>query len=221
MTGTELRWCAGLAMLIAAWGCGGLTERNVEERPLTAPTSGGEPGVGGKPGSVEPHAGSLSIAGSSVTIAGAPASERVVCADGQNVGLIPHIMACPGSWKGEIDQAQNLCATGWHVCQGTERVFNLVTYADARSFPGCFAYDAANDNNVCQPHCSAQIGRVDSATGLDMAGMGADCNRAYYFADLPSCLTKGGRIDASENDGVGCNYDRRFAGVVCCEALLQ
>jgi hypothetical protein len=26
----------------------------------------------------------------------------------------------------------------------------------------------------------------------------------------------GGRIDASENDGIGCNYDARFSGVVCC-----
>src|SRR5262245_34492413 len=81
-------------------------------------------------------------------------------------------------------------------------------FQEALCFGGCYAFDAAQDNFQCLPDCSSRVGSVDIATRLDMGGMGNGC--PYQFENAGSCLT-GGRIDASENDGVGCNYDARFS----------
>ena len=88
-----------------------------------------------------------------------------------------------------------------------------MSFEEASCFTGCFAFDAAQDNNNCYSDCSSRIGTVDSATALDMGGLGRDC--LYHYTGSGSCIS-GGRIDASENDGIGCNYDARLSGVVCC-----
>ena len=116
---------------------------------------------------------------------------------------------------GDVANGMALCAEHWHVCRGTEPAFATITYGQANAFPGCYAYDAAQDNDVCHPDCSSNIGSVDSAANLDMAGMGATCR--YHYVDHRSCMTQGGRIDASENDGTGCNYSSAFSGVICCQ----
>lgn len=234
------------AIVVAAWGCS-IADRTVNERAklgsptpdgdagslvsragstttagATATPTGGRGGYGGTP--IEAISGHESSAGQPPVgaSAGAPSTLMPGCAERERSGVLdgdnlPHIAACRGAWQGDIGDAGSLCATGWHVCRGNEPAFSELTFTDVTAFAGCYAYDAANDFSVCHPDCSAQIGSVDVAGLLDMAGMGADCNAAYYFAGEPSCLTQGGRVDASENDGVGCGYDARFSGVVCCE----
>jgi hypothetical protein len=140
------------------------------------------------------------------------------CADGVRRGLTnasrhPDVAVCAGAWTGDVSNGIALCATGFHVCTGAESALNAVTFDEALCFDGCYAFDAAQDNFQCFPDCSSRAGTVDTATGLDMGGMGSGC--PYQFRNAGSCLT-GGRIDASENDGIGCSYDARFSGVVCC-----
>jgi hypothetical protein len=141
------------------------------------------------------------------------------CADGTREGLedsaaYPDVAACAGTWTGTVDQAQDLCAGGWHVCLGSEPALTAVAFTDGISFCGCFALDAAQDNYVCHPGCEAAVAAgVDTAANIDMAGLGATCN--YQFSGAGSCIT-GGRIDASENSGTGCNFTDGLTGVVCC-----
>ncbi|MCC6746715.1 MAG: hypothetical protein IT371_03595 [Deltaproteobacteria bacterium] len=143
------------------------------------------------------------------------------CADGTRDGLTdpviyPAIAACSGTWTGDVSTAGSICAAGWHVCRGKEPAVKKVTYAAASAFAGCFAFDAAQDNGACYEGCSKAVtAGVDTAGNIDMAGMGSGC--PYKFASgYASCLADG-RIDSSENDGVGCNYDKRMTGVVCCK----
>lgn len=141
------------------------------------------------------------------------------CADGTREGFVsramfPAIAGCAGTWTGEIAEAAVLCETGWHVCRGDEPVFATTTYAQATAFTGCFGFDAAQDNYICRPDCSAAVDMgIDSAANIDMAGAGAGC--AYQFPGTGGCLSDG-RIDASENDGNGCSYFAGLTGTVCC-----
>jgi hypothetical protein len=113
-----------------------------------------------------------------------------------------------------VDQAQSLCANGWHVCTGVEPAIGAVAYNDGLAFHGCFAFDAAQDNWVCHPGCNAAVAAgADTAENIDMAGLGADCP---YDLGGGSCIA-GGRIDASENSGTGCSYYAGLTGVVCCQ----
>jgi hypothetical protein len=141
------------------------------------------------------------------------------CADETREGLediaaYPDVAACAGPWTGTVDQAQDLCSAGWHVCLGSEPALTSVAFADGISFCGCFAFDAAQDNYTCHPGCEAAVNAgVDTAANIDMAGLGATCG--YQFSGAGSCIT-GGRIDASENSGTGCNFTDGLSGVVCC-----
>ncbi len=146
------------------------------------------------------------------------------CADGTREGFVdptafPTVAACAGAWDGEVGQAGALCAPGWQVCDGSTFAVTNITFAAAIGFPGCFAFDAAHDNYVCRPDCSAQVAAgVDTADGLDMGGVGAGCR--FQFPGTASCLV-GGRIDASENSGTGCRYAAGITdGVVCCASII-
>jgi hypothetical protein len=146
------------------------------------------------------------------------------CADGTREGLEdgtvhPDVAACAGTWTGTVDQAQSLCAGGWHVCLGSEPALTSVAFNDGIAFCGCFAFDAAQDNYTCNPGCEAAVNAgVDTAGNIDMAGLGATCN--YQFSGAGSCIT-GGRIDASENSGTGCNFTDGLSGVVCCRNAMD
>lgn len=146
------------------------------------------------------------------------------CADGTREGFtdlatFPTVAACAGAWAGEIGQAGALCAPGWQVCDGSTFAAVGVSFTAATAFPGCFGFDAAHDNYVCRPDCSAQVAAgVDTADGIDMGGVGAGCR--FQFPGSASCLV-GGRIDASENSGTGCRYVAGITdGVVCCATII-
>jgi hypothetical protein len=177
------------------------TDAELEAATLDAdaPDSGGEDGDAG--------------------ICGASLSTASGCADGVRRGLTsatrhPDIAVCAGSWEGDVSNGSVLCAAGFHVCTGAEQALRAVTFEEARCFLGCYAFDAAQDNYQCLPDCSSRVGSIDSAERLDMGAMGSGC--PYQFPGANSCLS-GGRIDGSENDGIGCNYNARFSGVVCCK----
>jgi YVTN family beta-propeller protein len=109
-----------------------------------------------------------------------------------------------------------LCAEGWHVCNpGDAEVLQSVSYSDANAFVGCFAYDAADDNNQCLP-CNG-----DGATD-DMAGMGQDCG--YHAPGAASCIG-GGRIDSvccgDYASGTACQFKPGLTtGAVCCKGAV-
>jgi hypothetical protein len=132
-----------------------------------------------------------------------------------DVKVFPKIAACDGDWKGDVSGAKVRCAEGWHVCLGNEEALKKVTFDEATAFKGCFAFDAAHDNNSCTNDCSAAVEekKLDTAENIDMGGMGADC--AWKYQTDASCLGSG-RIDASENSGTGCNYHASLTGVICC-----
>ena len=141
------------------------------------------------------------------------------CADGTREGLVsqlafPKIAACAGSWTGDVSNAAPLCASGWTPCLGADPSVKKVFYPQAKLFAGCFAFDAAHDNHKCHSDCSAAVANgIDTATGIDMGGMGAGCT--YGNAAWASCLGSG-RVDASTNSGTGCNYYSGLKGVICC-----
>jgi hypothetical protein len=141
------------------------------------------------------------------------------CADGTREGLgngtaFPDVAACQGYWVGDVATAGYVCAGGWHVCTGAEPAMKTVDYASAIAFPGCFAIDAAQDNNICYASCDAAVkAGIDSAQNVDMGAIGGNCN--YKFQGSTSCIS-GGRIDASENSGTGCNWNPSLTGVTCC-----
>jgi hypothetical protein len=149
------------------------------------------------------------------------------CASGVRQGFLdvaryPDIAACAGSFTGTIGEgsAQAICAAGWHVCRGDDAQVRRLTDTDASQFPGCFAYDAANDCGACYATCVSAHGHCTNGccvtaapTDPDMAGMGAAC--AHDGGGFTtSCLAKG-RLDASTNT-FGCGWDASLAGVVCC-----
>jgi hypothetical protein len=123
--------------------------------------------------------------------------------------------ACAGNWTGDVATAGALCASGWHVCLGTEAALKAVSFEAASSFPGCFPFDAANDNQACHPGCTAAVlAGVDPVPGgIDLAAVGADC--AFQLPEEASCLSSG-RIDAVQNGTTGCNHTETYTGVVCC-----
>ena len=127
------------------------------------------------------------------------------------------IYACKASGSGHISRDfNNKCASGYHVCTGTN-VWNAdVSRAQARSFGGCFKFDAAHDCQGCGATCERRQAHGstpcwDSGRGIDVAGMGSGCSS---WAGNNSCL-KSGRIDFSTNAG-GCNGPLRD-GVMCCK----
>jgi hypothetical protein len=185
---------------------------------MTGGATGGTTSTGGSSGT----GGSTVISCDNTPATGGPTDASVPgsgCADGTRDGLLdavrfPGVAACAGGWTGTVDQAQSLCANGWHVCTGVEPAIGAVTYYDGLAFHGCFAFDAAQDNWACHPGCNASVAAgVDSAQNIDMAGLGADCPFQLSGGSCIAC----GRIDASENSGTGCNYYVGLTGVVCCQ----
>ncbi len=157
---------------------------------------------------------------SGVDATGLDAALPAGCADGTREGFVsrttfPTLAACAGTWTGHITEAAPLCQAGWHVCLGNEPGLTSATYEQATAFGGCFMFDAAQDSFVCRPDCSAAVDMgIDTAGNIDGAGVGAGCT--YQFPTMGGCLATG-RIDASENDGNGCEHFDGLTGAVCCE----
>ncbi|XP_025093186.1 hemicentin-1-like [Pomacea canaliculata] len=147
------------------------------------------------------------------------AASQVGCADGTQEGLGGHarLAACAGTWEGHVHNASTLCAPGWRVCSWYDHtLLRTITWKNATSFPGCFAYNAAQDGGRCR-ECR------DDLEHDDVAGVGKDC--AHQHRGQSSCIA-GGRIDAS------CCVDAHFqracafqaslmTGVLCCRMPVK
>lgn len=153
-----------------------------------------------------------------------PASAASGCADGTreafvNEATYPGIAGCGGTWEGQIGSAaaDALCAPNWHVCAPPERAADAaqvgaITYAEATSFGGCFAFNAAHDYGLCRA-CDPQIGDQN-----DLAGVGTGCQDLYSVEDT-SCLATG-RVDAE--NGSQCGFVQgTTTGVVCCQGEVS
>lgn len=150
----------------------------------------------------------------------------VGCADGSREGFVdadqfPDIAACAGVFSGHIGDtsANSLCATGWHVCSPPDvphdaAIVSSVTFEQAKSFSGCFAFNAAHDFGKCIP-CTGGWGEDD------MGGAGSDC-KGTYNGGSSSCWGSG-RIDAvccsDYQSGTACQHKPYLTGVVCCREL--
>ena len=140
----------------------------------------------------------------------------VGCADGTREGFIgvnafPGIAACAGTWSGHVSNGARLCASGWDVCSDRSPQVKAISFEQATAFAGCFAFNAANDNDQCNP-CTGGDGADD------MAGVGAACPSA--LGGQKSCLGSG-RIDAAccldYQSGTACQFKPGVtSGVVCC-----
>lgn len=149
------------------------------------------------------------------------------CADGTREGFVDEgawadLAACAGTWSGLITEldADALCGAGFHVCNALDSELRQVDYAEATSFPGCFAYRASNDG---LDGCDALDCGTDSAHD-DMAALGRGC-RLISGVGYPargqgtSCLADGSRLDAqccAETVAGRACRQRGESGVVCC-----
>lgn len=77
------------------------------------------------------------------------------CADGVREGFknlydYPNISACSGEVAGYDVDAVPLCADGWHTCMGRD-VYQVlgITYDQATTFEGCYAFDSLHDCGMC------------------------------------------------------------------------
>ena len=170
------------------------------------------------------------------------------CRDGSREGFkdvvgYPTIAACAGRWAGQLMEpsADLICADGWHVCSDRDAAAWRISSRDARGFPGCFAYRAAQDfpndsahGYGCRPlTCVGSRNPNDPTDPMpwpdddDVAGMGAGCSKEQGGIDPypagasgKSCLTDGYVIDASccyaSRQG-GCTQQPWQTGVVCCK----
>ncbi|KAI0222264.1 hypothetical protein LSAT2_026472 [Lamellibrachia satsuma] len=139
------------------------------------------------------------------------------CTDGTTEGLQDerhvHIAACGGEWAGHVENASMLCADGWHVCSSRDsRQLKTITWKVATSLPGCYAFNAAQDDGGCRP-CLSLLEQDD------LAGVGRGC--PHQSIGQKSCIS-GGKIDVS------CCVDTHFnractfrpglaSGVLCCQ----
>ncbi|MBE2249005.1 MAG: hypothetical protein IAE78_05590 [Myxococcus sp.] len=105
------------------------------------------------------------------------------------------------------------------MCRGLDAPVGRVTFQQATSFLGCFAFDTAHDCNACYPTCRGSIGQCltccvpNNPTDPDMGGVGANCVQ-LPFGSGASCLASG-RVDASQNT-TGCQWNPMITGVTCC-----
>jgi len=152
------------------------------------------------------------------------------CADGTREALTdetkyPRIAACTGTCAGYIDgaSAATLCSNGWHVCRGNDVAVRSLRGNEVM-FPGCYAYDAAQDCNYCSATCRGIVGDPNGACSVandtidaDMAGLGSGC--IHEPATNLSCLADV-RLDASQGPGnarsFGCTCNPQLSGVICC-----
>ncbi len=159
-----------------------------------------------------------------VTCGYSAASAATGCADGTREALVdqaayPAIAGCAGTWTGLVGSASanSLCSPGWHVCSpaadpGDAALVKSVTYSQATSFGGCFAFNASQDFGGCWA-CDPNNGDRN-----DLAGMGTGCDD-LYDASATSCLANG-RVDA--RNGSDCAFiEGVTTGVVCCEGTVQ
>ena len=152
-------------------------------------------------------------------------TSTVGCSAGTRAGFTavnkyPTIAACPGTVKGHHVSDASRCAPGWHVCTGVDVFALSITFAEATSFSGCYAFDSNNDCQGCFPTCregpaSASInGRgcdVAGPTDPDLHGMGRDCG--YAAPDEYSCL-RDGRLFTNNP---GCSITVDLSGSICCK----
>ncbi|MBI4517528.1 MAG: fibronectin type III domain-containing protein [Deltaproteobacteria bacterium] len=149
------------------------------------------------------------------------ANVEVGCADGTREGLtdtaqFPDIAACSGGWTGHVANGAVLCAPGWDVCTKNSAQIRTITFEAATAFTGCFAFNAANDNNSCRD-C---LGTSDYD---DMAAVGSSC--PDRMPNTSSCLASG-RIDAAcctdFTSGTACQFKPGVTtGAVCCRSSLS
>ena len=141
------------------------------------------------------------------------------CADGTREGFPDqtNVAACGGTWVGDVATAVTLCATGWHVCDGSEPSIKAMTFNEAVTVAGCYALDVSDDNDDCHHGCAKAVASgVDNARDVDMGAVGALC--PFLQSNHDSCL-KSGRIDFTQNSGTGCNFAPGLNGVTCCNGL--
>ncbi|KAK2174721.1 hypothetical protein NP493_757g00009 [Ridgeia piscesae] len=135
------------------------------------------------------------------------------CADGSTEGLSQHegVQACSGAWRGHVKRGRHLCARGWHVCSARHAsALRDITWTEATSLDGCYAYNAANKLSSCS-RCHRS----------DMAGIGSECGHMRH--NLKSCLAVG-RIDVLKGRTTvgGCNYREGVTtGVLCCKKIKK
>ncbi|KAK6185279.1 hypothetical protein SNE40_007547 [Patella caerulea] len=141
------------------------------------------------------------------------------CANGKHSALsgFSGLAACDGNWTGHIRNGSTVCAAGWRVCSWYDAdLLKQLTWDDAISFSGCYAYNAAQDGGRCK-ECRDDMGQDD------MAGIGQGCT--HQNIGQTSCIP-GGRIDAS------CCVDSHFHracqhqpgltnGVFCCKMPVK
>ncbi|XP_038070819.1 uncharacterized protein LOC119739807 [Patiria miniata] len=143
-----------------------------------------------------------------------PVQAEQGCSNGVTVGFEAshRLAACSGSWQGHVRNASSLCAAGWDVCSwADESILKSVTWVEAVSLPGCYAYNAAQDRGQCGP-CT------ENTEQDDMGGVGRGC--PHQNPGQTSCLGNG-RIDASccmdSHYGQACAYRPGITtGVLCC-----
>ncbi|XP_071949283.1 uncharacterized protein [Antedon mediterranea] len=141
--------------------------------------------------------------------------EEMGCHDNSIEGLhqVPGIVACHGAWKGHVKHGKVLCAQGWSVCNHNDQKYlGLISWQDANSMNGCYAYNAANNFGRCRK-CSGK-NHEDN-----MGGIGRHCSQRR--PNKSSCLA-GGRIDVfygHKKSGIpSCSYQPGLvSGVLCCK----
>ncbi|EDV22849.1 uncharacterized protein TRIADDRAFT_58485 [Trichoplax adhaerens] len=125
-----------------------------------------------------------------------------------------NIVACRGPWAGHISNASNLCGKGWNVCSWKESsMLKQITWNEATTIEGCYAYDASQDGGTCKPCISDHWGSDD------LAAVGKSCQHQNLMSK--SCIGLG-KIDASCCvDSLlrrACTYRPGIAsGVLCCK----
>ncbi|KAK7483221.1 hypothetical protein BaRGS_00025514 [Batillaria attramentaria] len=141
------------------------------------------------------------------------------CADATREALIgmENVAGCGGNWTGHVTNASTLCAPGWRVCSWYDHtLLGNITWDLATSFPGCYAFNAAQDGGRCR-ECR------DDMEQDDLAGVGQGC--AHQHRGQKSCIS-GGRIDSSccvdSHFHRACSYQPQLmTGALCCRMPVK
>ncbi|KAK7109342.1 uncharacterized protein [Littorina saxatilis] len=161
----------------------------------------------------------LSLLWSALLISRANAAKSAGCADSSREALqgFERVAGCAGQWKGHVHNASALCGPGWRVCAWYDHVLlSNITWSQATQFPGCYAFNAAQDGGRCQ-ECR------DDLEQDDLAGVGKDC--AHQHRGQSSCIS-GGRIDSSccvdSHFHRACSFqDHLTTGALCCRMPVK
>ena len=82
--------------------------------------------------------------------------------DGSREGMFERqdVAACTGVWQGHIQNSSSLCAPGWRVCSWYDHhTLKSITWGEAMSVDGCYAYNAAQDGGRCR-ECRSDLEQV-------------------------------------------------------------